>query len=52
VASSQILRRVKTEDGSVDVMGCVRSFYPKIVIFYILGHRDNLVFYFFACAYK
>jgi hypothetical protein len=37
------LRRVEAEDGRVDVTGCVRPFYLKIVIFYVLGHRDNLV---------
>jgi hypothetical protein len=44
VASSQRLRRVKTEDGRVDVMGCVGPFYLHFVIFYVIGHRGILVF--------
>jgi hypothetical protein len=44
VASSQRLHRVEAEDGWVDVMGCVRPFYPKIIDLYVLGLRCNLVF--------
>jgi hypothetical protein len=32
VASSWRLRRVEAEDERVDVTGCVRLFYPKIVV--------------------
>jgi hypothetical protein len=37
VASSWRSRGVKAEDGCVDVTGCVRPFYPKIVVFIVLG---------------
>jgi hypothetical protein len=38
------LRRVEAEDGLVDDMGCIELFYPKIIIFYVLCHRGNLIF--------
>jgi hypothetical protein len=44
VASSWRVRRVEAEDGRVDETGCVGPFYPKIIIFYVLGPRGNLVF--------
>jgi hypothetical protein len=37
VASSWWLRRVKAEDGRVDVMGYIRLFYPNFTIFFVLG---------------
>jgi hypothetical protein len=52
VASSRRLRRVEAENGRVDATGCVGPFYPKIIIFYVLGPRGNLVFLSFAWAYK
>jgi hypothetical protein len=45
VASSWRSRGVKTENGRVDVMGHVGPFYSKIIIFYVLCHICNLVFY-------
>jgi hypothetical protein len=48
VASSQGLHRVEAEDGRVNAMGCVGPFYPKFVIFYVLGPRGILVFWYFA----
>jgi hypothetical protein len=44
MASSWRLRRVKAEDGWVDVMGYIRPFYPNFVVFYLLGPRGILVF--------
>jgi hypothetical protein len=35
---------VEADDGWVDAMGCVGPFYPKIIVFYVLGPRGNLVF--------
>jgi hypothetical protein len=32
VASARRLRRVEAKDGHVDVMGCIRSFYPNFAI--------------------
>jgi hypothetical protein len=46
VALSQRLRRVKAEDEWVDVTGCVRPFFPKITVFYVLDIMGNLVFCF------
>jgi hypothetical protein len=43
VASSQMLRRVEAKDGWVDVMGCIRLFYPNFVVFFVLGHKGSLV---------
>jgi hypothetical protein len=37
VASSQMLRRVEAEDGRIDAMDCVGPFYPKIIVFSVLG---------------
>jgi hypothetical protein len=39
VASSRRLHRDEAEDGRVDAMRCVGTFYQKIIVFYILGHR-------------
>jgi hypothetical protein len=50
VVSSQRLCGVEGKDGLVDVMGCVGSFYPKIVVFYVLRHMANLVFLVFWLA--
>jgi hypothetical protein len=47
VASSWRLRRVEAKDGQVDAMGCVRTFYSKIIVFYVLDHMDNLAFNFY-----
>jgi hypothetical protein len=44
MASSQRLYRVEAKDGWVNAMGYVRTFYPKIVVFSVLGPRGNLVF--------
>jgi hypothetical protein len=44
VASSRRLHRVETEDGRVDATECIRPFYPKITVFYVLDPRGNLVF--------
>jgi hypothetical protein len=38
------LRRVEAEDGRVDVMGCIRPFYPTFTVFIVLGSRGILVF--------
>jgi hypothetical protein len=44
VAPSQRLRQVQAEDGRVDAMGYIRSFYHRITVFYILGPRNEVVF--------
>jgi hypothetical protein len=44
VASSRRLRREKAKDGWVDAIGCVGPFYPKIVIFSVLGPMGIVVF--------
>jgi hypothetical protein len=44
VALSWRLHRVEAEDGRIDVTGYVRPFYDNFTIFYVLGHRDILVF--------
>jgi hypothetical protein len=44
VASSPMLHRGHVEDGRVDVMGSVKPFHPKIVVFYGLGPRGILFF--------
>jgi hypothetical protein len=36
-------RRNETEDGRVDVMCCIRLFYPNFAIFVVLGHKGSLV---------
>jgi hypothetical protein len=43
VASSLRSHGDEAEDGRVDVMGCIRLFYPNFVIFIVLGHKGNLV---------
>jgi hypothetical protein len=43
VASSQMLCGDEAEDGWVNATGCIRLFYPKFVIFVVLGHKDSLV---------
>jgi hypothetical protein len=44
VGSSRRSRGVETEDGRVDVMDCIRLFYPNFAIFIVLGSRGILVF--------
>jgi hypothetical protein len=44
VASSRRSRGVEAEDGRVNVMGCVGSFYAKITIFILLGPKGIVVF--------
>jgi hypothetical protein len=44
VASSWRCREVEAEDGRVDATGCIDPFYPKIIVFIILGPKDVLVF--------
>jgi hypothetical protein len=44
VASSWRLRREETEYGCVDTMGCVGTFYPKIVFSSVLGPKRIVVF--------
>jgi hypothetical protein len=44
VASSRRSRKDEVEDEWVDVMDCIRPFYPYFVIFIILGPRGILVF--------
>jgi hypothetical protein len=39
VASSRRLRRVEVEDGQVDLMGYVRTFYHNFIILYVLSPR-------------
>jgi hypothetical protein len=43
VASSWMLRRVKAENGRVDVMGCIRFFYPNFAVFYVFSPSGILV---------
>jgi hypothetical protein len=35
----------KVDDGWVDVMGCIRLFYPYFIIFVVLVPMDILVFW-------
>jgi hypothetical protein len=44
VASQRKCREVEAEDGRVDATGCIDPFYPKIIVFIILGPKDVLVF--------
>jgi hypothetical protein len=44
VAPSWRLRRVQAKDGRVDATGCVRPFYPKITVFYVLALRGIVLF--------
>jgi hypothetical protein len=37
------LRRVEVEDKWVNVMSCIGLFYPNFAIFFVLGHKGNLV---------
>jgi hypothetical protein len=39
-----MLRQDEVEDRRVDVTDCIRPFYPKIIILYVLDIMDNLVF--------
>jgi hypothetical protein len=43
VASSWRSRGDESEDGRVDVMGCIGLFYPNFVVFFVLGHKGSLV---------
>jgi hypothetical protein len=43
VASSWRSLEDEAEDGRVDAMGCMRLFYPNVVIFVVLGHKGSLV---------
>jgi hypothetical protein len=52
VVPSRRLCQVEAEDGWVDVTGCIGSFYPRIIGFYVLGSMGIVVFYSFAWAYK
>jgi hypothetical protein len=44
VPSSWQLRQEDAEDGRVDATGCVGPFFPKIIVFSILGSSDIVVF--------
>jgi hypothetical protein len=44
VTSSQKPCGVEAEDGRVDLIGHIGPFYPNVVDFIVLGHRDILVF--------
>jgi hypothetical protein len=33
----------EVEDGWVNAMGCIGLFYPKFVVFIVLGHKGSLV---------
>jgi hypothetical protein len=39
VVSSQRLRRVKAKGRRVDVIGYIESFFPRIIVFYVLASR-------------
>jgi hypothetical protein len=43
MASSRRSCRDEAKDRQVDVMGCIRLFYPNFVVFVVLGHKCNLV---------
>jgi hypothetical protein len=43
VTSSQRSRGDKAKDERVNVMGCIRLFYPNFVIFVVLCHKRSLV---------
>jgi prepilin signal peptidase PulO-like enzyme (type II secretory pathway) len=45
VASSWKLRGDEVEDGRVDVMDCIRHFYPNFVVFTILGPKGISIFW-------
>jgi hypothetical protein len=42
--SSRRSHEDKAEDGWVDVIGCIRLFYPYFAVFIVLSHRDILIF--------
>jgi hypothetical protein len=52
VTSSQRSHEVKAEDGWVDATGCIGAFYPKIVVFIVLGPKGILFFKYFIWVYK
>jgi hypothetical protein len=43
VASSRRSRENEVKDEWVDVMGCIRLFYPNFAIFVVLCHEDSSV---------
>jgi hypothetical protein len=43
VASSWRSCGDEVEDGRVDATGCIGLFYSNFVIFFVLGHKDNLL---------
>jgi hypothetical protein len=43
MASSRRSHGDEAEDRWVDVMGCIRLFYPNFTIFIVLCHKGNLV---------
>jgi hypothetical protein len=43
VPSSRRSRGDESKDGRVDVMGCIRLFYPNFAIFIVLGRKGSLV---------
>jgi hypothetical protein len=45
VASLWRSREDEVKDGRVDVMGCIRLFYPNIAVFIVLGPRGILAFW-------
>jgi hypothetical protein len=44
VTSTRRLHRIEAEDGRVDMTGYVGPFYLKIIVFYVLGTKGNLIF--------
>jgi hypothetical protein len=44
VVSLRRSREVKAEDGQIDAMGYITSFYPMIIVFIILCHKGIVVF--------
>jgi hypothetical protein len=34
---------VEAEDEWINVMGCIRLFYPNFAIFFVLGHKCSLI---------
>jgi hypothetical protein len=45
MTSSWSLRRVKAENGRIDVTDCVGPFYLKITVFIILDSKGIVIFY-------
>jgi hypothetical protein len=43
VASSQRSHGDEAKDERIDATGCIRLFYPKFVIFVVLGHKGSLL---------